>query len=371
MKLCHFSDSHLGAGENHPRRGASGLTERQEDAIRSFTEAVDRIIEIRPDLCIHSGDLFHAVRPLNRLMAIAAEQLHRLASLADIPTVIISGNHDTPRQPYVGAPLEVLSQIDNLYVAACGKLEVFQILGGKVFALPHCLSTTDLAAELARCEPDSSAAFNVLVMHGVAAGMPEFSMADLGEQEIPLDVMDRFDYTALGHYHNFRQVTDRAWYAGSTERLSQAERDAAKGFAVVNLQPLQVTMHEVHAREMVLLDEIDAGSMRGDELARLMRVRIEQGASSDKIVKLKVTNVAPETLNTLPVEELAALKEKYFAVDISFEKAPGADESLQFGRSAIGRLDQAFVDYLEQTDLGAFDRERLLDLALQYLRSEE
>jgi DNA repair exonuclease SbcCD nuclease subunit len=85
-------------------------------------------------------------------------------------------------------------------------------------------------------------------MHGVAAGMPEFSMADLGEQELPVDLMDRFDYTALGHFHNYCQVGKRAWYAGSTERLSQAERDTAKGFLEIDLDPLTVKFHQVHTR---------------------------------------------------------------------------------------------------------------------------
>jgi DNA repair exonuclease SbcCD nuclease subunit len=123
MKLCHFSDSHLGAGESHPRRGKSGLTLRQEDIINAFTEAVDKIIEIKPDLCIHAGDIFDSVRPLNRIMAIAGEQLYRLAEEHSIPTVLIAGNHDAPKQPHIGSAIEVYKQIDNLYVVSASRLE--------------------------------------------------------------------------------------------------------------------------------------------------------------------------------------------------------------------------------------------------------
>ncbi|MFQ6009334.1 MAG: exonuclease SbcCD subunit D, partial [Candidatus Zixiibacteriota bacterium] len=129
MKLCHFSDSHLGAGESHPKRGESGLTLRQEDIISSFIEAVDKIIAIKPDVCIHSGDLFDSVRPLNRIMAIAGYQLHRLAEEHGIPTVIITGNHDAPKQPYIGAAIDVFKQIDNLYVAAGSGLALFEVKG--------------------------------------------------------------------------------------------------------------------------------------------------------------------------------------------------------------------------------------------------
>jgi len=370
MRLCHLSDSHLGAGENHPRRGPSGLTERQEDVIAGFVEAVDRIIELKPDVCIHSGDLFHSVRPFNSVMAIAAEQLHRLTSGAGIPTVIISGNHDAPRQPYYGAPLDVFRRMDNLYVASQSRLEIFDILDSRFFALPHCLSAAELQRQLEACEPDASARFNFLVVHGVAAGMPEFSMADLGEQEIPLHVMERFDYTALGHYHNFRQVGPRAWYAGSTERLSQGERDSTKGFVAIELEPFAVRFHEVAARGMVTLPEIDATGSRGDQLVDQIRQMVETAGPQDKIIRVKVRNVSPEALNTLPAGTMAELKRRAFSLDISFEKAETEGGQRQFGRAAIGRLDQAFARYLETADLGGLDSKRLLEQALRYLEAE-
>lgn len=370
VRICHFSDSHLGAGENHRRRAPSGLTERQEDIIGSFGEAVDKIIAMKPDLCIHSGDLFHAVRPLNSIMARAAELLHRLAAENGIPTIIIAGNHDAPRQPHVGAAIEVFRRIGNLHVAAVGRLEQFRIGAVYVQALPHCLTVSDLKRELERCIPDATAAFNVLVMHGVAAGMPEFSMADLGEQELPLETMDWFDYTALGHYHNFCQVATRAWYAGSTERLSQTERDSAKGFAVVELEPFSVRFEPVRSRVMIDLEPIDASGQRGDQLVEALRNTLDKIGADDKIVRVKIANVQPETLRTLPVGILAELKQKAFALDLRFEKSVSTEETARFGRSAIGRLDQGFLQFVENSDLEGFDKERLVREALKYLGAE-
>ena len=370
MRICHFSDSHLGAGETHRRRAPSGLTERQEDVIGSFCEAVDKIIALKPDVCIHSGDLFHAVRPLNSIMARAAEQLHRLAAENGIPTVIIAGNHDAPRQPYIGAAIDVFRRIENLHVAAAGRLEQFHVGPLCVHALPHCLAATDLKRELERCFPDTGAAFNVLVMHGVAAGMPEFSMADLGEQELPLDIMDRFDYTALGHYHNFCQVANRTWYAGSTERLSQNERDAAKGFAVVELKPFAVRFESVHSRDMIDLEPLDASGKRGDELVAALRASLERVGAEKKIVRVRVANVLPETLRTLPVNILSELKQQAFALDLRFEKRASPEETAGFGRAAIGRLDQNLVQFIESSDLEGFDKERLVRDALKYLGAE-
>jgi exonuclease SbcD len=370
MKICHFSDSHLGAGENHRRRAPGGLTERQEDIIAGFVEAVDRIIEIRPDVCIHSGDLFHSVRPLNSIMARAAQHLHRLAAENGIPTIVITGNHDAPKQPHIGAALDVFDPIDNLHIAAAGRLERFRIGDGCFHALPHCVSTSELKAQLELCRRDETARFNVLIMHGVAAGMPEFSMADLGEQELPLEVMGRFDYTALGHYHNFCQVGPRAWYAGSTERLSQSEREAAKGFVQVELDPFDIRFVKVASRAMVDLEVIDAAGQRGDQVVALLRQKLETVGSSDKIVRVRVANVSPETLKTLPAGQLAELKEIAFALDVRFEKAATEGEPSRFGRSAIGRLDLSFIQFLESADLSGFDPKRLSDTALKYLAAE-
>ena len=371
MKICHFSDSHLGAGENHPRRGKSGLTLRQEDIIDAFQKAVDRIIEIKPDICIHAGDLFHSVRPSNRIMAIAGELLYRLAEENGIPTIIISGNHDAPKQPYIGAPLEVYKQIDNLYIISGGKLEVLEICGVRFFALPHCLTTDIQKDELAGCMPDDRNEFNILIAHGVAAGMPEFSMADLGEQELPLDILDRFDYCALGHFHNSCRVSKRAWYAGSTERLSQAERTAAKGFVVVELDPFEVTFQEIKCREMLDIAAIDATGKRGDEIALIIQERVEKAGNTDKIIRINVTGVSEETLKTIPVETIAMLKQKSFALNVHFEREKTKEVSREFGRSSIGQLDTTFIEFLDATDLQGFDRDRLKREALKYLASEE
>lgn len=371
MRICHFADSHLGAGESHRRRAPGGLTERQEDLITGFVKAVDRIIDIKPDLCIHAGDLFHTVRPLNSIMARTAEQLHRLAALHKIPTVIIAGNHDAPKQPRVGTAIDVFRQIDNLYIASGGRAESFRIGSAAVRALPHCLTGATLQEELAACEPVAEAEYNILVVHGVVAGMPQFSMADLGEQEIPVEILNRFDYTALGHFHNFCRVTPRAWYAGATERLSQAERDSDKGFAVVDFEPFRVRFEKLPSRAMVDLRKIDATGKRGDEVITELCRMLEQVDTSDKIVRVRVDNVTPETLKTVPADTLAELREKAYALDIQFEKGEPDEATGEFGRSAIGRLDLSFVEFLEQADLRGFDRDRLVREAMKYLGSEE
>lgn len=370
MKICHFSDSHLGAGASHPRRGSSGLTLRQEDIIGSFVESVERIIKIKPDLCLYSGDLFDNVRPLNSIIAKAAEQFHRLATQSMIPTVLITGNHDAPKQPHVGAAVDIFRTIENLYVASGTGLKMFDFGEVRCFALPHCLTTQIQKDELQKCVPDSSFKFNIMIAHGVAAGMPEFSMADLGEQELPLEVLKRFDYTALGHFHNHCKVAERAYYAGSSERLSQQERESAKGFAVVELDPFKVTFEKVRAREMIDLATIDATGKRGDVLVDLIKEELDQIDPSDKIVRVKVSGVSEETLRTIPSDRISTMKQNAFALNIQFEKEKSEDPLVAVGRTGVGRVDTGFLEFLESVDLAGFDRERMRREAMKYLEED-
>lgn len=370
MRLCHVSDSHLGAGGNHPRKAESGLTVRQEDILAAFVRAIDRIIELNPDLCIHSGDLFHQVRPLNTIIARAGEQLHRLAVQAGIPTVIITGNHDAPRQTHIGPALDIYRQIDNLLVATESRLHRFDFDQVAVWALPHCLTATEQKKALSDCRPDEGKRHNILVLHGAVEGMPEFSMAELGEQEIERSLLEKFDYTALGHYHNHVSVAERAFYAGSTERLSQAERESPKGLLEVNLEPFEVVFHDLPVRPMIDLPGIDASGQRGDELGQRLEKQLAEIGTEDKIIRVTVSGVSAETMATLPEDLLRRLKEKSFQLDVRFEKEV-PDDTVAFGDAVGQTLDHKLAEFVRSAETEGFETERLVNRATELLRRQQ
>jgi hypothetical protein len=86
---------------------------------------------------------------------------------------------------------------------------------------------------------------------------------------------------------------------------------------------------------------------------------------------MKVAGITPETLKTVSSEALARLKARSFAVDIRFEKAKADIDDHQMGATALGRLDQAFLQFLESQDMPESEREELKELALQYLASDD
>lgn len=86
MKLLHTADWHLGrATYNH-------LRTCDHEAVLAEIAGIAR--DERPDLIVHAGDLFDAVRPAYPEITLALRTLEELAAIA--PTVVLCGNHDSP-----------------------------------------------------------------------------------------------------------------------------------------------------------------------------------------------------------------------------------------------------------------------------------
>lgn len=86
MKLLHLSDWHLGRETYN--------TSRAEDHDAVIGEMLGYAREHKPDLIVHTGDLFDAVRPSYPEMARGVNALQELAVTA--PVVVLCGNHDSP-----------------------------------------------------------------------------------------------------------------------------------------------------------------------------------------------------------------------------------------------------------------------------------
>ena len=86
MKLLHTSDWHLGA--------RLGRHDRQPDHVVALQGLLEVAESERPDLILHTGDLFDASRPPYPSLGLGITALQKLSALA--PTVVLCGNHDSP-----------------------------------------------------------------------------------------------------------------------------------------------------------------------------------------------------------------------------------------------------------------------------------
>ena len=85
-RVLHTSDWHLGVAVRNEPRSA--------DHDARIAEVVALAVEARPDLILHTGDLFDGPRPPMTDFGRAIRALRSLAEVA--PVVLLAGNHDSP-----------------------------------------------------------------------------------------------------------------------------------------------------------------------------------------------------------------------------------------------------------------------------------
>ncbi len=372
----------------------SGFNQREEDICHSFESAVDQIIKLKPDFVLHAGDLFHTVRPTNRIINFAIRQILRIVNL-QIPMVIISGNHDTPKQRAVGSVFsffEVFSPY--LHLVYRNQYELIKLDQVAIHAIPHCLDQEDFSKEVAKvkivggwrtADGRQNSTFNILMLHGVVAGIPEFSMGELAEQEITSSYLEMpFDYVALGHYHRYCKVESKVYYAGSTERISMAELGQEKGFVEVEIETstvhspqstetssptISVKFHPVPTRDMIELVSINARDLDQEEILMEIEKRVQVEDFEEKIVRLKVANIPEHIYNSLDFRKVAELKSKVFYFDLRFERKEEEAKD-QSTKTSIGKLNVEFDQFLKQVPVENLKKEKLLELGLKYLSAE-
>jgi exonuclease SbcD len=86
MHLIHIADTHLGLAAFNRLDPESGMNLREKQVYDNFLSAIDAIIKEKPDVLVHTGDLFDVVKPRTRAYTTVLEALERLHA-ADIDHV--------------------------------------------------------------------------------------------------------------------------------------------------------------------------------------------------------------------------------------------------------------------------------------------
>jgi exonuclease SbcD len=299
LKIAHLADLHLGYRAYH-RMNARGGNMREADVADAFRQAVNRVVELRPDLVLVAGDVFHTVRPSNTAIADAFRQFSLLADrLPDVPVVMIAGNHDSPRSADTGNILNLFREIDGVRVVCdeCRSIRLPEI-DTSILCLPHVSLSGGEEVEM---EPDPGSKHNVLMLHGTIRGekadqklvyMSEYGGAEIPEEKV---AYGNWDYVALGHYHKMEELAANAWYPGGLERTSTNiwfERED-KGFLVYSTRTGRAEFEPVQTRPMIDLPRIEAGGLGAAELDETIRASVERipDGLRGKIVRLVIHDV--------------------------------------------------------------------------------
>ncbi|NET71728.1 MAG: exonuclease SbcCD subunit D [Sphaerospermopsis sp. SIO1G2] len=270
IKILHLSDIHIGSGFSHGRiNSATGLNTRLEDFVNTLSLCIDRALEEPVDMVIFGGDAFPDATPAPYVQEAFASQFRRLVD-ADIPTVLLVGNHDLHSQGVGGASLNIYRTLgvpgfvvgDTLTThhiqTRNGKVQVITLpwltrsalmtrkeTAGLSMAEVNQLLTERLEVvlegEIRKLDPDLP---TILLAHLMAdnAMLGAERLLAVGKGfTLPLSLLTRpcFNYVALGHVHchqNLNKSNDPpVIYPGSIERVDFSEEKEDKGYVMVEL----------------------------------------------------------------------------------------------------------------------------------------
>ncbi|MFJ3905600.1 exonuclease SbcCD subunit D [Streptomyces sp. NPDC090025] len=251
MRLLHTSDWHLGRSFHRVAL---------LDAQAAFLDhLVATVRERAVDAVLVAGDVYDRAVPPLTAVALFDAALHRLAD-AGVPTVMISGNHDSARRLGVGAGLIDRSGIflrtdpagagtpvvladDHGAVALYGLPYLEPALVRDQFGVEKAGHEAVIGAAMDRVRADlatrPAGTRSVVLAHAfVAGGEASDSERDItvgGVAAVPAGVFDGVDYVALGHLHGSQTLTPRVRYSGSPLAYSFSETDHRKTMWLIDL----------------------------------------------------------------------------------------------------------------------------------------
>ncbi|MGX1299550.1 exonuclease SbcD [Streptomyces albogriseolus] len=350
MRFLHTSDWHL--GRSFHRVGMLGA---QAEFIGHL---VSTVREREVDAVVVSGDVYDRAVPPLAAVELFDDALHRLAGLG-VPTVMISGNHDSARRLGVGAGLMGRAGIHlRTEPAACGTPVLLPDAHGDVafYGLPYLEPAlvrdefgveragheTVLAAAMDRVRADLAArpagTRSVVLAHAfVTGGEPSDSERDIavgGVASVPAAVFDGVDYVALGHLHGCQTLTDRVRYSGSPLPYSFSEAGHRKSMWLVDLA----------ADGSVTAERVDCPVPR--PLARL-RGTLEELLADPALAPHEEAWVeATLTDPVRPADPMARLAERFpHTLALVFDPdRPPDDPDVSYARRLAGRDDQQIAE---------------------------
>ncbi len=373
MKILHIADSHLGYSA-YRKSTPDGINQRELDTYYAFKQFVDYTVKSKPDLIIHAGDLFDSVRPNNRAITFAVDQILRISE-KKIPFVIIAGNHEHPRLKETGHIFSIFNHMDNIYPIYNAKYETFSfnIKNKKVtvHAVPQCELKKQFDSELEKIKPDSSADFNIFASHGAVSGIKVFSMSEFNELIIPAKALSNdFDYIALGHYHRFTKLANNAFYSGSTERFTYTDAPDNKGFLEIELTNKTVKSNFIQLKIRPMIDPkpIKCSNLKLEEIMKKIKDAVKELNPKEKTFRIILDDIPTQIYRNLDFNDIKKMSSEAIHYEIKANVVKNGESSLS-KTSKIDALTTEFKQFIESQDLK--EKDTLFELGIGYIDKVE
>lgn len=372
IRIVHISDTHLGNKQ-------FGLPEREDDFKNVFIEACEKIIELKPDLVIHSGDFFELSRPTTRSLKISMSMIDKITS-AGIPIFILPGTHDLPKtDEMTESPISLLTFKDNVYDFSQHEKDGFRLtihIKGKklsLVGLPYSLNSVKLSQELRKTKVPKG--LSILVFH---EGVKEiFPYTEISVKDIP----PGFDYYAFGHLHNKHilqhPITKKPICCpGSTETNDFSEvGKGGKGFFLVNIgSKTNIKFVELKGcRQFIDLPDVDCTKKDPSAVTSNIIKTIRENCKKGCVLRINVTGRTSmgnyASINLMAAEDFA--KKEMGAL---FVEHKNKTEIIEFGGKTMADMKirsaeteaKEFIDSLDSYNKK--EKESICKATLEYLK---
>lgn len=284
MKFIHLSDLHIGR-----RLGETSLLADQVHMLQQILSIVRRE---RPQAVLIAGDVYDKTVPSAEAVAVLDDFLTAL-SREGIPTLLISGNHDSAERLSFAARLLEESGI-HISPVYDGRLKRVTLTDGagpvdfwllpflkpaqvrRFFPEETIESYTDACRAALAHAPIDPDRRNILLAHQFVTGASTCESEELsvgGLDNVDATVFEPFCYTALGHIHGPQNIgSSRIRYCGTPLKYSFSEAGHHKsltlgeldgeGRLTLRLEPL-VPLHDLRQLRGTFAQVTDPAFDRG------------------------------------------------------------------------------------------------------------
>lgn len=379
MRLLHTSDWHLGR--------TVGRRPRDEDFDAVLAEITGIAQEARPDLIVHSGDLFDGWRPSAPDLGRGLRALRDLSRVA--PVVVLAGNHDSPVlmetldfavNEFTGEPgpgtVPRLRLVPRARHPRDGGILDYPACGGeqriRLAPLPFIhqnrfldsfttpgTATRDYAQHLRDVQAGLTAGLHDGYQNGqdvlIFAAHLYVGGAIPSHTERRVDIADTYateaealppvSYAALGHIHRPQAIAGSAGtarYAGSPLQLDFGEAGEDKSVVVVEASPGRPVRVEIVP--------LTAGRRLVDFDGTLAELRAQAGQIDNAFVRAVISGDQP-VLQLATAAQDAAPRATFISVDPRREASQAAILDRTAADGDQPDLPELFRSYLATAEL--------------------
>ena len=279
IKFIHTADIHFGMENYGKIDPKTGIHSRLLDFQKALNFCIDVALEKKVDFFLFSGDAYKTANPSptqQRLLTQCFLRLHK----ANIPVIIIVGNHDNPLSFGKANALDVFGDLplDNFHVISKPRTIHLKTKNGpiNIVGIPWptrntvsvstkhlfksaCEITEYISKAVASIIKDTAEkldqnvpavlAGHLTVSSGVFSGSEKRAIYGTDPLLLPSQLAIKpFDYVGLGHLHRYQNLNKNGYpaivYSGSVERVDFGERKEDKGFCLVSIPEKGKTFHE-------------------------------------------------------------------------------------------------------------------------------